>query len=85
MNSSVLEDKMYKDEIEEVFTDLEKMNIENLIDWWDLFITVVVGVTISYTSRKARIKRHLKTFLLKKINFLDELDNMNNTNITKAG
>ena len=77
MNSNVLDDKMYENEIEEVFTDLENMNIENPVDWWDLFITVIVGVTISYTTRKARIKRDLKTFLLKQINFLDELDNMN--------
>ena len=74
MNSSVLDDKNYKKEIEEVVADLQDMNIENSVDWWDLFITVVVGVTISYTKRKARIKRDLKTFLLKRINLLDELD-----------
>ena len=77
MNSSVLEDKMYKEEIEEVYADLENMNIENSVDWWDLFITVVVGVTISYTKRKARIKRDLKAFLLKQISLLDELDDLN--------
>ena len=78
MNSSVLNDKMYKDEIEEVYADLEEMNIENSVDWWDLFITVVVGVTISYTKRKARIKRDLKAFILKQINVLDEQENLNN-------
>ena len=77
MNSSVLNDQMYIEEIEEVYADLEEMSIENPVDWWDLFITVVVGVTISYTKRKARIKRDLKAFLLKQINFLDEQENLN--------
>ena len=83
MNSSVLEDKMYKEEIEEVYADLENMNIENSVDWWDLFITVVVGVTISYTKRKARIKRNLKAFLLKQVQLLDEQDNLNHDQTLK--
>ena len=77
MNSSILDDKNYKDEIEDIFQDLDEMNIENPVDWWDLFITVVVGVTISYTKRKARIKRDLKAFLLKQINFFDEQEDLN--------
>ena len=83
MNSSVLNDKMYKDEIEDVYADLEEMNIENSLDWWDLFITVVVGVTISYTKRKARIKRNLKAFLLKQVQLLDEQDNLNHDQTLK--
>jgi hypothetical protein len=75
MNSSVLTDEFYKQEIEEVFHDLESMDIQNPIDWWDMFITVVQGTTKAYTKRKARIKNSRKRFLENKIQSLEENEN----------
>ena len=56
MNSSILNDQEFKSEIEDIFSGLEALQIDNPLDWWDLFISVVSGATISYTKRKARIK-----------------------------
>ena len=72
MNSSVVRDQRYRNEIEEIYNDLNTLDISNPVDWWDLFITVVQGVTIAYTTRKARIKHALKNFLLQRIESLEE-------------
>ena len=72
INSSVVRDQRYRNEIEEIYNDLNTMEIPNPVDWWDLFITVVQGVTIAYTTRKARIKHALKNFLLQRIESLEE-------------
>ena len=49
-------------------------DIPNPVDWWDLFITVVQGVTMSYTKKKADIKRALKLFLISQITDLEGQD-----------
>ena len=57
MNSSVLHDSLYVTEIEEIFQELEALHTSNPVEWWDLFIMVVQGKTMSYTERKAKIKK----------------------------
>ena len=56
MNSSVLHDSLYVTEIEEIFQELEALHIPNPVEWWDLFVMVVQGTTMSYTKRKSKIK-----------------------------
>ena len=79
MNSSVLNDPLFITEIEDIFQDLQSAPIEDPRDWWDMFIMVVQGTTISYTKRKARIKHGLKNFLISRIEAFEDL-----TNLTKA-
>ena len=73
MNSSILNDGGFKLEIEEVFRELEGLNLRDHVDWWDMFVMVVQGTTISYTRRKARIKYTLKNFLLSRVQALEEM------------
>ena len=74
MNSSILHEDTYKTEIEEIFHDLEVMNIQNPVDWWDLFLTAVQGTTKAYTKRKARIKNSKRKFLNEKLQSLEEVE-----------
>ena len=55
MISSALNDPIFMTEIEDIFKDLQSAPIEDPRDWWDMFIMVVHGTTISYTRRKAKI------------------------------
>lgn len=73
MNSSVLDDPKFTDEIEIVMVDLSELDL-NPIDWWDLFIMVVQGVSISYSKRKAKIKNCLKRHITSKLEALEKLD-----------
>ena len=61
MNSSVLNDSPYVTEIEEIFQELEARHIPNPVEWWDLFVMVVLvqGTTMSYTKRKSKIRNSL--------------------------
>ena len=60
MNSSILNDQPYKKEIEDAIKGINELQIDNPIDWWDIFIIVVRGITASYTKQKAKIKNELK-------------------------
>jgi exonuclease III len=73
MNSSVLQDPRYVSEIEGVMEGLEQVLL-NPLDWWDLFIMVVQGTTISYCKRKAKIKNSLRNFLTTKLDAFENLD-----------
>ena len=64
MNCSVLKDTAYIQEIEEAIQGINDLNITNPIDWWDLFIIVIQGVTKSYTKRKANIQKSLKRHIV---------------------
>ena len=71
MNSTVLKDPAYKNEIEEAVEGINRLEIDNPMDWWDLFIVVVRGITKSYTIKKAATKNRLKTFVLANLNDLE--------------
>ena len=73
MNSSVLNDPKYVEEIENVFRDLNQLALDPR-DWWDLFIMVVQGVSVSYCKMKAKIKNSLKNFYVAKVDALEKLD-----------
>ena len=73
MNSSVLDDPKYIEEIETAMVDLCELSL-NPLDWWDLFIMVVQGVSISYCKRKAKIKNCLKRYFTLKLDVLEKLD-----------
>ena len=76
MNSSILSDTIYKKEIEEIFQELQAMDIINPLDWWDLFIMVVQGTTMTYTRKKARIRKSLKQLLSAQIENLEKVEHM---------
>ena len=71
MNSSILNDEPYRKEIEEAIKEINDLQINNPIDWWDLFIIVVRGITMSYTREKAKIKNGLKKVILNQIHDLE--------------
>ena len=71
MNSSVLKDELYKKEIEKAVQGIQELSVNNPINWWDLFIIVVRGVTKNYTKQKAKIKNGLKMFVLSQIQNLE--------------
>ena len=81
MNSSVLNDTRYRNDIEDIFNDLNAMDIESSIDWWELFITVVQGTTMAYTQGKARVKHALKKFLVNKIEALEQQPQLYNSQL----
>ena len=73
LNSSILNDERYKEEIEEAVQGINNLQITNKIDWWDLFIIVTQGVSIRYTQQKARIKNSLKRVISNQLNFLEAI------------
>ena len=74
MNSSVLKDEAYKKEIEEAVQGMQSLSITNPIDWWDLFIIVVRGITMSYTKKRSKIKNGLKTIILSKLRDIETIE-----------
>ena len=74
MNCSVLKDTAYIQEIEEAIQGINDLNITNPIDWWDLFIIVIQGVTKSYTKRKANIQKSLKRHIVAQLRQLESLN-----------
>ena len=74
LNSSILQDKAYKKEIEEVYHSINRQNITDPIDWWNLFHCVVHGVTLEYTQNKAKVKSAVKKVILEKINHYETID-----------
>ena len=73
MNSSVLNDPRYETEIENVVEGLKEVTL-NPLDWWDLFIMIVQGTSISYCKQKSQMRSSLKNFLTKKVVALENLD-----------
>ena len=74
INSSIINDDHFAVEIEKVFAELNDLDIPNPIDWWDIFITVVQGTSMSYSKKKNRIKKSLKAFLITQIESLETFD-----------
>ena len=60
--------------MEEVFKEISQLQINNSIDWWDLFVMVVQTVTTQHCKEMARIKRMLKNSIEKQINCLEAND-----------
>ena len=83
MNSSVLDDPKYIEEIENIMVQLNQLTL-NPLDWWDLFIMVIQGVSISYCKRKAKIKKCLKHFFTSELDALEVIDSANLTAKQKA-
>ena len=73
MNSSVLNDNAYKIEIEEAIQGINTLELNNPMDWWDLFIIVVRGITKSYTVKKAYTKNRLKSYILHNLRQLENI------------
>ena len=83
MNSSILKDEPYKKEIEEAIKGLNELQIHNPIDWWDIFIIVVRGITATYTKQKAKIKNELKNVILKQIRKLENIQYVDMTKVQR--
>ncbi len=73
MNSSVINDSVYVREIEDVYNEINDLNIANPKDWWDLFIVMVQGVTLDYCQRKAKVTRKYKEFITRRMQDLESI------------
>ena len=78
MNSTVLNDEPYRNEIEEVIQGVKNLNITDPIDRWDMHNMVWRSVTQSYTIQKSEVKKKLKTKIIREIQRVEEVqyDNM---------
>ena len=74
LNSSVVDDKAYVQEVEEALAGIVRLNVVNSGDRWDLIGIVIRGVTRKYTSRKALVKGAVKEFVLRKILDFEQCD-----------
>ena len=79
MNSSILNDPQYIKEIEETVQAINDLQIQNPIDWWDIFIMAVRSITIDYTKTKSQTQNKLKKQILKELEHLEEIDYVNMT------
>ena len=48
MNSSVVNEPLYRKEVEKIFAEINDLQLQSSIDWWDLFVMVVRTITIKY-------------------------------------
>ena len=73
LNCSHLEDNLYQQEIEGVINDISDLGIPDPIRRWHLFHIVVAGVSRDYSARKARIKKGIKSEIIKQLTQLETL------------
>ncbi len=74
MNSSLINEPTYSREIEDVFQEINSLNINNPKNWWDLFIIMVQEVTLDYSQRKAKVKKILKEFITGRMQDLESIN-----------
>ena len=74
MNSSLINDPIYVGEIEDICHEINGLNISSPVDWWDLFIVMVQGVTLEYSKRKAKVKRKLRETVAGRLQVLESID-----------
>ena len=46
MNTSILKDREYRREIEQLFQEMDEMNIEDSIEWWQIFVSCVQAIAM---------------------------------------
>ena len=74
LNSSILKDNAYKKEIEDAYNSVNRQNIRNPIDWWNLFHCMVHAVTVEYTQNKAKVKSAVKKVIVGKIQQYESIE-----------
>ena len=60
---------------EKIIDEINALQINNPIDWWDLFAMVTRTVTMKYSKDKAKIKRSLKHSIQNQMTQLESIDN----------
>jgi len=73
MNSSILQDKLYKKEIERIVNEIRQIHLRNPKEWWDLFILMTRSITIKYSKQKAEIRKQYKKAILYQIQKLEAI------------
>ena len=74
LNSSILKDNAYKKEIEDTYNSINRQNIRNPVDWWNLFHCMVHAVTLEYTQNKAKVKSAVKKVIVGKIQLYESIE-----------
>ena len=72
MNTSILSDRAYRQEMDTLMTEMGLLGITDGIRWWQLFISCVRCVSISYSDQKNKVKRDLRNRLLSDLRALEE-------------
>lgn len=71
MNSSIMDDNIYKAEIEDVYNGITNLQLSDPTKKWHLFHIVVESVTRDHTYRKAQVKKGVKNEILKQLQNLE--------------
>ena len=75
MNSSVVKDPLYRKEIEQIYREMNALQLDNPIDWWDLFAMVVRTATMKYCKEKSKTRKALKDSIQVGMTRLEAVDN----------
>ena len=67
MNSSIINDEQYKKLIEKAMEEIVKLGIHNYLERWDLIIMRIRSISIQYAIKKGKIKKAVKSYVIKEI------------------
>ena len=72
MNTSILNDQKYKELVEKTVEEIEGMQIEDDIEKWVTFLSIIKSKSISYSQTKNRVKKKLKKHIIDEIQKIEE-------------
>ena len=72
MNTSILRDTKYRQLVQQTIHELEELQIEDEVEFWDVFLQTIRSKSISYSQVKNNIKRNLKHKIKKEIYEIEE-------------
>ena len=78
MDTSILKDKKYKEEIKQLLREMENLNEQDAHRWWDIFLTCVKSISMTYTSSKNWIRKNLKRSITNNMERLEQTKNFQN-------
>ena len=67
MNTSILQDEMYKNIVKETIEEVQELQIQNEIEKWEIFLLTIKSKSITYSQTKNKTKRTLKNDIIKQI------------------
>ena len=73
MNVSILKDRAYKKQIQEMISNINRLDVQSPTSWWRLFIRSVRSRTISYCKTKRREEKKIKNLLCKELEDLEAI------------
>ena len=78
MDTSILKDTEYRKQMDKLLRDMENLKEKNVFNWWQIFLTCVKSISMTYTSNKNWIRKRLKNSITKRMGELEELVDFQN-------